>query len=57
MTHEEWIGKVFDRAKATAIEALQRRKYQEVSLTVDIRGENAFEARMPDGEKLRPTRP
>ena len=55
--HEAWIGRIFDQAKETALEAVKRRKFQQVSLTVEIRGGDPHEATMPDGEKLRPTRP
>lgn len=57
MATTEFIERVFERAKAVALEAVQRRKFQDVSLTVTIRGGEAFEAKLPDGEYLRPARP
>lgn len=57
MATSEFIKAVFDRAQAAALAAVDGRKYQEVRLTVEIRGGEAFEAIMPDGERLRPTRP
>ncbi len=55
-THEAWLGRIFDQAKAVALDAVRRRKFQTVCLSVDIRGE-PHEATMPDGERIRPTRP
>ncbi len=55
--HEAWIDRIFEQAKATALDAMKRRKFQQVCLTLEIRGGDPHEATMPDGEKLRPTRP
>jgi hypothetical protein len=56
MATAEFIKAVFERAQAAAIAAAEGRKYQEVRLTLEIRGGEAFEAIMPDGERIRPNR-
>jgi len=47
---------IYDEAKAIALAGVGLH-FQDISLKLELRGQDgAFEATMPDGRKLRPTR-
>ena len=56
MTALQWVDFIFEKARIVAHDAIKRGKHQEIGLTVEIRGGQPHEARMPDGERLRPAK-